>query len=107
MLPAPMLARTGRLPEKSGYAYALKWDGFRAVVRAGRDFCVRSRRGWNMTPLPPEPAVRPVDAVLDGELAHSATTAGHIFRAHSRAPLRGLKAPAPPSQTRMASRFAQ
>jgi bifunctional non-homologous end joining protein LigD len=67
-LPAPMLARSGRLPTDSGYAFELKWDGFRALVRTGDDFRVRSRRGWNMTELLPELRELPVEAVLDGEL---------------------------------------
>ena len=28
-LAEPMLARSGRLPGEDGYAYELKWDGFR------------------------------------------------------------------------------
>jgi bifunctional non-homologous end joining protein LigD len=64
-----MLARSGPLPREDGYALELKWDGFRAIVRCGREFGVRSRRGWNMTALLPELAAMPVDAVLDGELA--------------------------------------
>jgi ATP-dependent DNA ligase len=40
-----MLARSGRLPAEAGYAFELKWDGFRAIVRAGEGFSVRSRRG--------------------------------------------------------------
>jgi bifunctional non-homologous end joining protein LigD len=63
-----MLARSGRLPEEDGYRYELKWDGFRAIVRSGNDFRVRSRRGWNMTSRLPELADLPVEAVLDGEL---------------------------------------
>jgi len=30
-----MLARSGRLPDDPGWAYELKLDGFRAIVRAG------------------------------------------------------------------------
>jgi bifunctional non-homologous end joining protein LigD len=67
-LPEPMLARSGSLPDAHGHAFELKWDGFRAIVRAGECFGIRSRRGWNMTPLVPELAALPVDAVLDGEL---------------------------------------
>src|SRR4051794_31357993 len=63
-----MLARSGGLPVGGGWSYELKWDGFRAIVRCGRDFRVRSRRGWNMTPRVPELAALPVDAVVDGEL---------------------------------------
>jgi len=61
-----MLARSGRLPAEGGYGFELKWDGFRALVRAGDGFTVRSRRGWNMTELLPELAELPVDAVVDG-----------------------------------------
>jgi ATP-dependent DNA ligase len=46
-----MLARSGRLPDEDGYAFELKWDGFRAITRCGRSFQVLSSRGWNMTPL--------------------------------------------------------
>ena len=67
-LPFPMLARSGRLTTECGWAYELKWDGFRAIVRCGSEFRVRSRRGWNMTPLLPELKALPVDGVLDGEL---------------------------------------
>jgi hypothetical protein len=51
------------------YAFELKWDGFRALVGRNVDFRVRSRRGWNMTPLIPELADLPVHGVFDGELA--------------------------------------
>src|SRR5689334_15186672 len=67
-LPAPMLARSGVLPREPNCAFELKWDGFRALVRTGDDFRVRSRRGWNMTELLPELRELPVEAVLDGEL---------------------------------------
>jgi bifunctional non-homologous end joining protein LigD len=67
-LPEPMLARSGRLPDRDGYAYEPKWDGFRALVRSGSEFRVPSRRGWNMTVRVPELAALPVSAVLDGEL---------------------------------------
>jgi ATP-dependent DNA ligase len=62
-----MLARSGQLPHQDGYAFELKWDGF-GIARSGREFRVRSRRGWNMTALLPELATLPVEAVLDGEL---------------------------------------
>ena len=64
-LPAPMLARSGELPTGGNWIYELKLDGFRALVRTGSDFTVRSRRGWNMTQRVPELAV---DAVSTGEL---------------------------------------
>jgi bifunctional non-homologous end joining protein LigD len=67
-LPEPMLARSGPLPSEPGWAFELKWDGFRALARTGSEFQVRSRRGWNMTTLVPELAAIPVEAVLDGEL---------------------------------------
>jgi len=63
-----MLSRSGPLPLGAGWAYELKLDGFRAIVRSGDRFQVRSRRGWNMTSHLAELAALPVDAVLDGEL---------------------------------------
>src|SRR5262249_30804442 len=69
VLPEPMLAQNGALPGGMRHGFELKWDGFRALVRGGDGFLVRSRRGWNMTSLVPE-LREPlnVDAVLDGEL---------------------------------------
>jgi bifunctional non-homologous end joining protein LigD len=75
-----MLARCGRLPADPGYVFELKWDGFRALVRCGSEFRVRSRRGWNMTDLLPELAPLPVDAVLDGDSSRSVTKAGRTSR---------------------------
>src|SRR5690242_1711583 len=69
MLPAPMLARSGPLPSRPGWAVEPKWDGFRAIVRCGDGFEVRSRRGWRgMTELLPELKRIPVEGVFDGEL---------------------------------------
>jgi bifunctional non-homologous end joining protein LigD len=62
-----MLARSGSLPTRGRWAYEVKWDGFRAIVRAGDDFRVRSRRGWDMTALVPELQALPA-GVYDGEL---------------------------------------
>jgi hypothetical protein len=67
-LPEPMLARSGKLPTRGGWSFEPKWDGFRAVVRSGDDYRVRSRRGWLMTELLPECAALPVRGVFDGEL---------------------------------------
>jgi ATP-dependent DNA ligase len=53
-LPDPMLARSGDLPSRGRWAYEVKWDGFRAIVRAGAASRVRSRRAWDMTALVPE-----------------------------------------------------
>jgi bifunctional non-homologous end joining protein LigD len=63
-----MLARSGVLPTRPGWSFEPKWDGFRAIVRIGNDYCVRSRRGWLMTELLPEFATLPVRGVFDGEL---------------------------------------
>jgi ATP-dependent DNA ligase len=49
-----MLARSGRLPTTSGYAYEVKWDGFRALVSRNGRRRVLSRRGWDMSALLPE-----------------------------------------------------
>jgi ATP-dependent DNA ligase len=62
-----MLARSGTLPTRGRWAYEVKWDGFRAIVRAGGDYRIRSRRGRDMTALVPE--LHPLPAgVYDGEL---------------------------------------
>src|SRR5262249_41637506 len=66
-LPEPMLARSGPLPSRGHWAYEVKWDGFRALVRTGDSYRVRSRRGWDMTELVPELQQLPV-GVYDGEL---------------------------------------
>lgn len=66
--PEPMLARAGAIPVRGGFAFEVKWDGFRGLVRTGEAFAVRSRRGWDMTELAPELAALPAGLVLDGEL---------------------------------------
>jgi bifunctional non-homologous end joining protein LigD len=63
-----MLARSGPLPSGSGWSFELKWDGFRAIVSTEDGLRVRSRRGWNMTPVLPELRKLPTGLVLDGEL---------------------------------------
>jgi ATP-dependent DNA ligase len=63
-LPEPMLARSGRLPDRDGNAYEPKWDGFRALIRCGSEFRVRSRRGWNMITLA-EITALPLDTRAD------------------------------------------
>jgi bifunctional non-homologous end joining protein LigD len=62
-----MLARPGSVPD-GAYAYEVKWDGFRAIASTSDGLRVRSRRGWNMTPLLPELAHLPPRLVLDCEL---------------------------------------
>jgi bifunctional non-homologous end joining protein LigD len=62
-----MLARSGPLPTRGRWAFEVKWDGVRALVRTGDDYRVRSRRGWDMTELVPELEALP-DGVYDGEL---------------------------------------
>jgi hypothetical protein len=63
-----MLARSAPLPTRGAWAFEPKWDGFRALVASGDRFRVRSRRGWDMTPLLPEFEALPPGLVLDGEL---------------------------------------
>jgi bifunctional non-homologous end joining protein LigD len=62
-----MLARSGPLPTAAGYAYELKFDGFRALASQNGRRRVVSRRGWDMTGLLPELEV-PEGVTLDGEL---------------------------------------
>jgi bifunctional non-homologous end joining protein LigD len=63
-----MLARPGELPTGDGWAYEVKWDGFRAIVSTEDGLRVRSRRGWDMTNRLPELAQLPAELVLDGEI---------------------------------------
>ena len=67
-LPDPMLTRPADLPLGPGYAFEVKWDGFRALVSTLDRLRVRSRRGWDMTERLPELASLPESLVLDGEL---------------------------------------
>src|SRR5919199_4431899 len=63
-----MLARSGTIPDRGQWAFEIKWDGFRALVRTDGDFLVRSRRGWNMTEFVPELEALPARGIFDGEL---------------------------------------
>jgi bifunctional non-homologous end joining protein LigD len=63
-----MLARAGELPTGEGWAYEVKWDGFRAVVSTEGGLRVHSRRGWNMTDRLAELAELPDGLTLDGEI---------------------------------------
>jgi bifunctional non-homologous end joining protein LigD len=68
MLPAPMLLRPGRIPTGTGWAFEVKYDGFRAIVSTENGLQVRSRRGWNMAERVPELRNLRPGLVLDGEL---------------------------------------
>jgi|tagenome__1003787_1003787.scaffolds.fasta_scaffold20653977_2 bifunctional non-homologous end joining protein LigD len=63
-----MLAKPGPLPTRGGWAFEPKWDGFRAIIRSGDEYCVRSRRGWQLTELLPEFSALPIEGVFGGEL---------------------------------------
>jgi bifunctional non-homologous end joining protein LigD len=67
-IPEPMLSRPGPLPTGDGWVYEPKLDGFRALMRTGSAFRVRSRRGWEMTALVPELELEVPELVFDGEL---------------------------------------
>jgi len=75
-LPAPMLAVPDEhLPrDDAGWAFEMKWDGYRAIVEvASGHLRIASRRGNDVTAKYPELAGLPdalggLDAVLDGEL---------------------------------------
>jgi bifunctional non-homologous end joining protein LigD len=69
LLPEPMLARSGPLPEGTGWRFEPKLDGYRCLVCTHGRFRVRSRRGWNMAPRLPElEEALPANVQLDGEL---------------------------------------
>ena len=63
-----MLLRPGGIPSGDGWAFELKYDGFRAIVSTEDGLQVRSRRGWNMSERVPELRELPPGLVLDGEL---------------------------------------
>jgi bifunctional non-homologous end joining protein LigD len=63
-----MLLRPGAIPTGPGWAFELKYDGFRALVSTENGLEVRSRRSWQMTERVPELGSLPTGLVLDGEL---------------------------------------
>jgi bifunctional non-homologous end joining protein LigD len=63
-----MLLRPGGIPCGEGWAFELKYDGFRAIVSTEHGLQVRSRRAWNMSDRVPELRELPSGLVLDGEL---------------------------------------
>jgi bifunctional non-homologous end joining protein LigD len=64
-----MVARSGPIPTRGDWSFEVKWDGFRAIVSTeAAPLRVRSRRGWDMTPLVPELSALPVTGTSDGEL---------------------------------------
>jgi hypothetical protein len=63
-----MLVRPGELPTGEGWAFEVKWDGFRAIASTEDGLRVRSRRGWDMSDRLPELAALPGGLVLDGEV---------------------------------------
>lgn len=74
-LPRPMMAAASdALPEESGWAYEMKWDGVRAIIEVdGEDVRLMSRSGRDQTAQYPELAVLPDlvaahHAILDGEI---------------------------------------
>ena len=64
-----MLATPGPLPRGEGWAYELKWDGYRvlAAVEGGRTR-LRSRTGRDATADYPEVQLDVPDALVDGEV---------------------------------------
>ena len=63
-----MLLRPGGIPSGDGWAFELKYDGFRAIVSTEDGLQIRSRRAWNMSDRVPELRELPPGLVLDGEL---------------------------------------
>ena len=70
-----MLLRAGAIPTGDGWAFELKYDGFRAIVATEDGLEIRSRRGWNMSDRVPELRGLPPGLVHDGELVASTTPA--------------------------------
>jgi bifunctional non-homologous end joining protein LigD len=70
---APMLARSGPLPEEAGWAFEVKFDGIRAQLRWDGSLCLRSRPGRDCSDAFPELASLAGSLgrrrlLLDGEL---------------------------------------
>src|SRR5689334_4904040 len=65
----PMLATAGPLPAGEGWAYEVKWDGYRVLARVeGGRTTLRSRTGRDATKDYPEVELDLPDALVDGEL---------------------------------------
>jgi ATP-dependent DNA ligase len=62
-----MLSRSSPMPNRAGYAYEPKLDGFRCLIRTEGTFEARSRRFWNMTPHLPELDAIPARGIFDGD----------------------------------------
>jgi bifunctional non-homologous end joining protein LigD len=82
-----MTARSAeRPPAGDGWAFELKWDGVRALVRVDRgEATVLSRRGEDVTERYPElagigSALRSRDAILDGEIVAFDPDGGPSFQ---------------------------
>ena len=80
MLPRPMLLRPGQIPSGDGWAFEIKYDGFRALVATENGLEVRSRQAWAMTERLPELAKIPRGLVLDGELVTFNEAGAHTGR---------------------------
>ena len=78
-----MLLRPGGIPAGDGWAFELKYDGFRAIVSTEDGLQIRSRRAWNMSDRVPELRELPPGLVLDGELVASTTQARPTGRSSS------------------------
>src|SRR4051794_37309999 len=63
-----MLALAGEIPRGSGWVFEPKLDGFRCLTCTHGGLRVRSRRGWDMSPLLPELRSLPENVQLDGEI---------------------------------------
>jgi bifunctional non-homologous end joining protein LigD len=65
----PMLATAGPLPRGQGWAYEVKWDGYRVLARVeGGRTTLRSRRGRDVTLEFPEVQLELPDCLVDGEV---------------------------------------
>ena len=70
----PMLATSGKLPSKGGWAYEIKWDGVRALAYVdGKSLHLESRNLLDITARYPELGELPSgvsagEAILDGEV---------------------------------------
>ena len=80
-----MLAKSGPIPTRGGYAHEVKWDGFRTLVST-RPFRIRSRRGWDMTQCSKHSRTSG-RGVYDAELVAIAGAPPYTMRAILKRPL--------------------
>jgi bifunctional non-homologous end joining protein LigD len=103
MLPAPMLATSGRVLRGDGWVVEPKLDGWRAMVQVTDRVTVRTRNGRDITDRLPElnallSVLEGHSALLDGELVAGEGLPGDFYRLGP-----GLSSPRPKTNVTFAA----